>query len=178
MRRAARLVGSSLTRPFVTDVTEVDPLRAAMKELLVTSAEFDPERAREDLHATVLSRLTPDEARILSVLATGTAFPVVDVVAGDRVVLRNASTVGESAGVTLPDEVPSYLGRLDGLGLVDIDGECAELGPQYEILRTDPLVRAARAAAKRTKLRRRTVRLSGFGARFWAACNPDATRAR
>lgn len=148
-----------------------------MKELLDASAEFDQAQAREDLYVTVLRQLTPDEARIVSVLATGAAFPVVDVVTRDRAVLRNASTVGEAAGVVLLDEVPVYLTRLSGLGLVDIEAENAELGAQYEILATWSLVRRALDAAKRGKLVRRTARLSGFGSRFWAACDPARSRA-
>ncbi|HJQ45265.1 MAG TPA: Abi-alpha family protein [Amycolatopsis sp.] len=155
------------------------PLRTAMKELLDRSVGFDRERAREYLHATVLRQLTPDEARIIAVLAGGDPYPAVDVVArGNRVLLRNASTVGTAAGVTLPDEVPSYLTRLAGLGLVDITDDLPELGSQYEILATDEVVRDASASAKRVKLVRHTVRLSRFGARFWAACDPGSgTRA-
>ncbi|KAA9161910.1 DUF4393 domain-containing protein [Amycolatopsis acidicola] len=155
-----------------------EPLRTAMKELLDRSIGFDRERAREYLYATVLRRLTPDEARIIAVLADGDPFPAVDVVAkGSRILLRNASTVGISAGVTLPDEVPSYLTRLAGLGLVDITDDDPVLSAQHEILATDELVRAAQASAKRTKLIRHTVRLSRFGSRFWAACDP-AVRTR
>ncbi|MFD2417485.1 Abi-alpha family protein [Amycolatopsis pigmentata] len=182
LRRAARLVGvvlagsSALGDPDGA-VSAADPLRVAMKDLLDASAEFDHEQAREDLYVTVLRQLTPDEARIVSVLATGVAFPAVDVVGRDRVVLRNASTVGEAAGVVLLEEVPAYLTRLAGLGLVDIDGENAELGAQYEILATSSLVRTALASAKRGKLVRRTARISGFGSRFWAACDPAKSRA-
>jgi hypothetical protein len=149
-----------------------EPLRAAMKELLDRSVGFDRERAREYLYATVLRQLSPDEARILAAMADGVAFPAVDVVARGHILLRNASTVGEAAGVTLSDEVPSYLTRLAGFGLVDITDDEPELAPQYEILATDELVRAAVQAVKRAKLVRHTVRLSRFGVRFWAACDP------
>ena len=157
-----------------------EPLRTAMKELLDRSIGFDHERAREYLYATVLRQLTPDEARIIAVLADGQPYPAVDVVArGNRVLLRNASTVGAAAGVTLPDEVPSYLTRLAGLGLVEISDELPELSSQYEILATDEVVRVATEGARRVKLVRNTVRLSRFGARFWAACDPGSrTRAR
>ncbi|TVT18575.1 DUF4393 domain-containing protein [Amycolatopsis acidiphila] len=157
-------------------VLAAEPLRAAMKELLDRSVAFDRDRAREYLYATVLRALTPDEARILAVLSDGDAYPAVDVVArGERILLRNASTVGKAAGVILPDEVPSYLTRLAGLGLVDITADDPALSSQYEILATDELVRTASATAKRVKLVRHTVRLSRFGARFWAACDPAAS---
>jgi hypothetical protein len=150
-----------------------DPLRAGMKRLLDASAELDREGAREYLYATVLRQLTPDEARLLALLAGGETFPAIDVVTrGHRALLRNASTAGKAAGVTLPDEVPAYLTRLAGFGLVDVAGEDPALGPQYEILATDELVRAATEGARRVRLVRHTVRMSRFGARFWAACDP------
>ncbi|MTD58655.1 DUF4393 domain-containing protein [Amycolatopsis sp. RM579] len=154
-------------------VVTAEPLRAAMKELLDRSVTFDRERAREYLYATVLRRLTPDEARILSTLAAGDAYPALDVVGrGERILLHNASTVGKAAGVTLPEEVPSYLTRLAALGLVDVTAAEPALSSQYEVLATDELVRAAAASVKRPKLVRHTVRLSVFGARFWAVCDP------
>ncbi|GAB3579958.1 Abi-alpha family protein [Amycolatopsis endophytica] len=153
-----------------------EPLRAAMKELLDRSVGFGRDQAREYLYATVLRQLTPDEARIVAILATGTAYPVIDVMErafrGSRTVLRNASTVGKAAGVTLADEVPGYLTRLAGLGLVELDGETPELESQYEILATEDLVSTAVKSARRARLVRRTVRLSRFGVRFWAACDP------
>lgn len=172
---AASHGGERESQPNGAVVLAEEPLRAAMKELLDRSVVFDRERSREYLYATVLRELTPDEARILAVLSVGDAFPAADVVArGDRILLRNASTVGTAAGVTLPDEVPSYLTRLAGLGLVDVTGEDVALSSQYEILATDEVVRAALGAVKRAKLVRHTVRLSRFGARFWAACDPSA----
>lgn len=181
LRRAGRLVGEVLARPTAGGARRVEsptePLRAAMRHLLDSSADADQQQAREELYGSVLRQLTPDEARILATLATGATFPVIDVVARGRVLLRNASTVGDAAGVTLRDEVPSYLCRLAGFGLVEREGERAELGPQYEILATDRLVRAAGASARRARLVRGSVRISDFGARFWAACDPDKSRA-
>ena len=186
LRRAGRLAaraGSAVARRLgeTAEAEQIEPpqepLRVAMKELLDSSAAFDVEQAREDLYATVLRQLTPDEARILSALATGAEFPAVDVMAGGRMLLRQ-STVGDATGVTLPDEVPSYLARLVGLGLIDIEGESTGLEPQYEILATDDLVREALSTAKRPKQLRRTVHISRFGARFWSAADPATTRVR
>ncbi|WAL66211.1 Abi-alpha family protein [Amycolatopsis cynarae] len=150
-----------------------EPLRAAMKQLMDSAAGFDRAQSREYLYVTVLRQLTPDEARILAVLARGSAFPAVDVLGrGGRVVLRNASTVGKAAGVTLPEEVPSYLTRLAGLGLVEVGPDETALSSQHEILATDEVVREAVRSVKRARLVRHSVRLSRLGARFWAACDP------
>ncbi|MEC3979930.1 Abi-alpha family protein [Amycolatopsis sp. H20-H5] len=157
----------------------IEPLRAAMAELLNHSIGFGRERAREYLYAIILRQLTPDEARILSALSDGSPFPLIDVAertslgAAGRIVLRNASTVGKAAGVSLNDQVPGYLTRLIGLGLVDLDEEVPSLETQYEILMTDETVREAENAVKRVKFIRRTVHISRLGASFWRACDPS-----
>jgi hypothetical protein len=157
-----------------------EPLRAAMAELLNRSIGFGREKAKEYLYAIILRQLTPDEARILSALSGGSPYPLIDVAertglgAAGRIVLRNASTVGKSAGVSLGDQVPSYLTRLIGLGLVDIDEEAPALETQYEILMTDETVRQAENSVKRAKFIRRTVHISRLGAQFWEACDPTA----
>jgi hypothetical protein len=89
-------------------------------------------------------------------------------------VLRNASTVGKTAGVSLIDQVPSYLTRLIGLGLADLGEEAPSLETEYEILMTDETVREAENSLKRVKFIRRTVHISRLGAEFWQACDPWA----
>jgi len=157
---------------------EDEPLRAAMGELLNHSIDFGADRAREYLYAVILRQLTPDEARVVAALAGGAIYPSVDVAeraafgGTGRVVLRNASTVGKSAGVSLLEAVPAYLTRLAGLGLLDVGEEVPEMETQYEILMTDSTVRDAQDSVKRPRAIRRSVRLSQLGTRFWAACDP------
>ncbi|ASR38285.1 hypothetical protein BAY61_28445 [Prauserella marina] len=162
----------------VAVIAPPEPLRAAMAELLNRSTNLDSARSRDYLYAVVLRQLTPDEARILSALSDGSPFPAVDVVertglgASGRLLLRNASTVGKAAGVSLLDHVPAYVSRLVGFGLVDIDEEAPALSTQYEILLTDETVRAAERMVKRAKFVRHTVRISALGVSFWRACDP------
>lgn len=157
-----------------------EPLCAAVAELLNRSIDFGRENAKEHLYAIIPRQPTPDEARILSALPGGSSFPLSDVAertnlgGAGRIVLRNASTVGKSAGVSLGDQVPSYLTRLIGLGLADIDEEAPALETQYEILMTDETVRQAENSVKRAKFIRLTVRISRLGTRFWEACDPAA----
>ena len=92
--------------------------------------------------------------------------------------LANASTIGRSAGVTTPDNVPTYLTRLHGLGLVEFGPEDEKLSTQYEILAADDAVRQARRTGgtgrrNPAKLVRKTVRLSPLGRDFWAAADPS-----
>jgi hypothetical protein len=126
----------------------------------------------------------PDEARIVAILANGVAFAAADVVAKpvgrgvSRTVLANASTVGHAAGVTLPDNTPTYLTRLHGLGLVEFGPGDDALSTQYDLIAVDPGVVAARNAADSAKqgsirIRRKTVVLSPLGRDFWAASAPN-----
>lgn len=166
--------------PVVTTHGDFAPLRAGMAELLQRSLTESAKQAREDLYASTLSRLTPDEARVLAALSDGTPFALVHVAerAGvngvGRYLARNVSSVGTAAGLTLADQVPVYLARLLGLDLVTVGDEAPELAEQYDILLTDELVRTAVEQARRPKVIRRTLRLSPFGAAFWAACDPSA----
>lgn len=161
----------------VAVVPPPEPLRSAMAQLLNRSTNLDRDHAREYLYAIILRQLTPDEARIMSALSDGSPFPLVDVVerqglGSGRVVLRNASTVGKAAGVTLFDHVPAYVSRLVGLGLADVDDEVPALATQYEILLTDESVRAAEELVKRARFVRHALRISPLGHAFWQACDP------
>ena len=89
--------------------------------------------------------------------------------------LVNASTIGRAAGVTTPDNVPTYLTRLHGLGLI-------EFGPELESCRrstrsSPPTTWSGRhahqAGGRTAKLVRKTIGLSPLGREFWAATDPS-----
>ncbi|MEY7972709.1 Abi-alpha family protein [Saccharomonospora xinjiangensis] len=162
-----------------------DSLRALMTELLTESADLNRQEATLRLYETVLRSLVPDEARLLATLAEGSPFPTLDVAertllgGAGGFVLRNASTVGRAAGVTLADHVPGYVTRLVAFGLADLGPEDGALSTHYEVLAADEVVLDAARAVRRPTFVRGTVRISGFGARLWAACDPageDAAR--
>jgi hypothetical protein len=165
--------------------TDAEPLRSAMTELLQRSSASDSTQGREYLFGTIISQLVPDEARILATLATGRRFAVVDVLAKQvgrsqtRSVLTNVSSVGPAAHVALPENVPTYLSRLHGFGLVEFSPTLDDLESQFVTLLDEPVVRAARAEADgkfgTAKVTRKSVTLSVLGQEFWAACAPDAT---
>lgn len=165
--------------PVITTKGGFIPMRSAMAGVLERSLVQTPEEARVELYAAVLELLTPDEARIVAALGGGARFPLVDVVERDgmsgegRALLRNASTVGTAAGVTLGAEVPTYVSRLIGFGLAERDDEAPDLAEQYDLLRTDPIVREALISAKRSKPVRRTLRATHLGLAFWQACDPS-----
>jgi hypothetical protein len=161
-----------------------DPLRNAMNELLERSIEPDRNASREYLFGTIISQLVPDEARILAALSDGARFAAADVVAKQlgrstpRMVLANASTVGRSAGVVTPDNVPTYLTRLLGFGLIELGPLDDSISFQYDILATDSTVQAAETAIGERRLGsvrmiRKTLSISQFGRDFWAATDPS-----
>ncbi|HEY0640891.1 MAG TPA: Abi-alpha family protein [Pseudonocardiaceae bacterium] len=184
----ARVVRGTVGEHQVTAVVrpldeEVEPLRAAMSELLSRSVEQTREQSEQQLFAVILRQLVPDEARMLAALSDGSAFPLIHVAARGplggikRLVLENASTVGRAAGTQLSRNTPTYVTHLLQLGLVDVDPEDRTLLTQYEILQTDELVRAAEAEARLdgrggARIIRQTIRMSEFGRRFWDACHP------
>jgi hypothetical protein len=160
-----------------------EPLRAAMSELLERSVEPNREASREYLFGNIVSQIVPDEARILAALSDGGVYAAADVVARGfgrgpgRVVLANVSTVGRSAGVVSPDNVPTYLTRLHNFGLIEFGPPDEALSVQYDILATDNTVRAAEATAEARRLGaprlvRKTVTLSALGREFWTATDP------
>jgi hypothetical protein len=160
------------------------PLRSAMGELLERSVETDRATSREYLFGTIISQLVPDEARILAFLSDGRAAASADVVtkpvgrSRTRTELAHASTVGRNAGVSNPENTPTYLKRLLGFGLVQFGPEDSSLGTEYEILATDASVQAAQASAEARKqggvrLVRGTVSLTDLGRQFWEASDPS-----
>lgn len=162
-----------------------DPLRSAMNELLERSVETDRHASREYLYGNIISQLVPDEARILAALSDGTPFAACDVIAKrrstTRVVLANASTVGRSAGVVTPDNVPTYVTRLHQFGLVQFGPPDDSIAMQFDILATDSAVQAAEASieARRMgsmRLARKTLSISPLGREFWAAADPSTPR--
>lgn len=159
---------------------QTEPLRVAMAELLSRSLEQTAQRAREYLYLALLRQLVPDEARILSALADGSAYPLVHVecrtgVNGTRRLLSNASTVGRAAGVAVPASVPRYIARLRHLDLVESGEQDRALSVQYDIAMTDGRVRDAEDAARaqgRARIVRATLRISPLGRELWDACHP------
>ena len=169
--------------------SDPEPLRSAMGELLERSLASDVRRGRDYLFGTIVSQLVPDEARILAALAGGRLFAAMDVQSKQvgrsttRTVLANASTVGSAAGVALPDNVPTYLTRLNSLGLLDFSQPIDDLDTQFAALLEDPRVRTARAEAENGKLGsarlvRKSVTLSPLGREFWSACAPESAPVR
>ncbi len=150
---------------------------AILGQLLASSVEQGSTRARHGLFSAVLRELQPDEARILAALSDGTEYAVVHIMARARglgttgpLQLENACTVGQAAGVALPECVPWYVSHLQRLGLVRIGPESARLEDTYQVLLADAVVREAQESSPGGKVIRRSLRMSPLGDALWEAC--------
>lgn len=178
--RVARRHLSDLDPPAVTATPDDDPAspNAVLRALLDRSMYTSPDKSRDALYLDLLNALVPDEARILAALSDGSAYPVVHIAepgTGGAPVfaLKNASTIGRSAGVSLPRYTPLYLTRMLRLGLVRLGPEASSMYDEYEMLLTDSAVNIAVATARRgvraARVVRRTVRISDLGQELWEA---------
>jgi hypothetical protein len=161
-------------RPDVSAPT----VEEAMTALLTRSMHDTPSDSRRTLHEVLVAELVPDEARILSALSDGSSYPLVHIAApgvgrDQKLVLENASSVGRAAGVALPDRVHVYVSHLRRLGLVEAGPEDHSLKDEYDILLTEPNLRATIAAIGKgprgARIIRRTVRMSDLGRELWEA---------
>jgi hypothetical protein len=158
-----------------------EPVPAEMQRLLLRSLEQTTAGGRQELFRTLLHQLVPDEARIIAALGNGTASPLVDVqtrpVVGKAgtTVLENASLIGRTAAVAVPQLTPVYVGHLRSLGLLEIGPEDPALAREYEVLMAEELVRNALDHPNGLlppRVVRRTLRLSPLGRELWATAMP------
>jgi hypothetical protein len=159
--------------------TNTEALSSKMRELLERALDNSTSSSQMELFHHILDQLVADEARIISALSDGAPSPLVSVhdwtrrrVQG-RAVLENASLVGRTANVALPDMVPSYVSHLLSLGLVEVGPEDPDLKDDYEILMAESSVLQAIKTASRgplaAKVDKFTLSLSGLGHALWAA---------
>jgi hypothetical protein len=174
--RAARRDGDAPEPP-------TEPLRQRGAELLDRSAEVTGEEDDEGhpAFAAILASLSPDEARILRLLATDGAQAVVDVRTwrplgiGSRVVAPGLSMIGQNAGCLHLDRVPAYLSNLFRLGLIWFSRDPVHEISPYQVLEAQPEVTAAMKKVGRASTVRRSIRLTPFGEQFCRAVLPTDT---
>jgi hypothetical protein len=157
------------------------PLREQGADLLFRSADVDAEEEMHPAYERILSQLTPDEARVLRLLATKGARPAIDVRTwrplgvGDELVAEGLTMISAEAGCRHPDRVPAYLNNLYRLGLVWFSREPIDDLGRYQVLEAQPDAQEAMARAGRARSVRRSIRLTPFGADFCETCLPLET---
>ncbi|MDX1803684.1 MAG: hypothetical protein R3292_06350 [Alcanivorax sp.] len=150
--------------------------------LLESSLELNLPQAEQLLVQQLLDSLTPDEARILSALSDGSAFPLLTLYAGGGLlqrgnVLHRYSNVGRASGVQCNPFVPFYLARLFAQGLVVSMPAKAEMRTDYELCEGDAAYRKAfeQLQAHNPKIRmvRETLIASPMARALWALMLAD-----
>jgi hypothetical protein len=174
-----------LDAPERSSAVPADSLNAKTRRLLDRALEQSTRSSQVELFHRILDQLVADEARILGALSDGSASPLVNVHAWarprvpGRAVLENASLVGRTANVALPGLVPTYVGHLLSLGLVETGPEDPALKTDYELLMAETMVLRAIKSASRgplgAKVDKLTLRLSGLGESLWAAAMQQDT---
>jgi hypothetical protein len=160
-----------------------DSLNGKMARLLDRALDQNTRGSQVELYHHLLDQLVADEARIIGALSDGSSSPMVNVFAWlsprvpGRAVLENASLIGRTANVALPQMVPQYVSHLLSLGLVESGPEDPELATEYEVLMAESSVLAAIKSATRgplaAKVEKSTLSLSSLGASLWAATTGD-----
>ena len=165
--------------PSAKNSSDSPTLSAKMHDLLDRALDQSTQGSRVELFHHILDQLVADEARIIGALSDGSASPLVNVHAWarprvpGRAVLENASLIGRSANLGLPALVPTYVGHLLSLGLVETGPEDPELKLDYEVLMAESMVLQAIKSASlgplTAKVDKLTLRLSGLGQSLWEA---------
>jgi hypothetical protein len=167
---------NAITIPLSADSSR-SVLRERGAELLRQSADVSH---AEDLHpayARILDNLSPDEARILRLLATKGPQPAVDVRRGlplvSELVAPGLNMIAGEAGCRYPDRVHAYLDNLNRLGLIWFSRETLRDQNPYQVLEAQPeTLEAMREAGRTARTVRRSIHLTPFGWDFCEVCLP------
>lgn len=180
----------TLVAPDVDDATDAELVRRRFDELIERSTHVGDD-AGLPAFLEVVAQLTPDEARILRLLADEGPAPVMDLEAvslvgrSTRTVLAHQTMVADRAGCVRPEEVSSYLANLERLGIIAFHDHELEGHADYQLIEGTPAYRTAARRYREDRLwrargRRASLQLSTFGTHFAAVCTgrpADATPA-
>jgi hypothetical protein len=153
-------------------------LRDRGQALLERSSGLGPEADEHPAYARILDQLSPDEARILRLLAEDGPQPAVDVRTwrpldiGSNVVAPGLTMIAQRAGARHPARVPAYLSNLYRLGLIWFSRESLPDPEPYQVLEVQPDVVEAIRETGRARVVRRSIHLTPFGADFCRVCLP------
>ncbi|MDO9407200.1 DUF4393 domain-containing protein [Patulibacter sp.] len=156
-----------------------DVLLARGAGLLAQAADVRFEESTHPAYGRILDELTPDEARILRLMATKGAQPAVDVRTGrplrigSEMIAAGLTVIGAEAGCRYVERVPSYLNNLFRLGLIWFSHEELHDLRGYQVLEAQPEVGdAMKRAGRASRVVRRSIALTPFGDDFCRVCLP------
>jgi len=129
---------------------EEPSLRELYANLLATSMDQETARNVHPAFVASIQQMTPDEARIIQLMETRRAIPMITVGVGFKILnpmdvhtehLPHFSLIADEAGCAHPDLWPTYLTNLARLGLVETHlGTLMASDAAYEDLRQHPTV--------------------------------------
>ncbi len=156
-----------------------EELRARGTRLLHDSADVFFHDGVHPAYERILDELSPDEARILRLLATDGPQPSIDVRTnrplgvGSELVASGLSMIGLHAGVRNIDRTRAQLNNLERLGLVWFSREPVDDPQRYQVVEVQPDVQeACRKAGRSPKTVHRSIHLTPFGEDFCTVCLP------
>lgn len=162
-------------------VVSVRELRARGADLLYDAADVWYEDDAHPAYARILDELSPDEARILRLLADEGAQPAIDVRTnrplgvGSELVSGGLSMIGLQAGVRHPERTRAHLNNLYRLGLVWFSREEVADPGRYQVVEVQPeVLEVLKGAGRSPKIVRRSIHLTPFGEDFCEVCLPAA----
>jgi Abortive infection alpha len=162
-----------------------ESLRELYANLLATSIDSETAASAHPAFVDMIKSMTPDEAKIMNLLATRRAYPIIDLKVtykeggGFLILHRNVSLISEEAGCQHPQFTANYLDNLCRLGLLEIPfGRFLKESTHYEPIENDPGVLQLKQQFEGDDKRafgvdRRKVELTDLGKQFVGACVID-----
>jgi hypothetical protein len=154
-------------------------LKQMYEALIDESNDVHHHEENHPAYVRVMQELTPDEARILRLLAMKGPQPALDVRTagtfgfGSTLVKPGVTMIAAHAGCQEPDRVPSYLNNLNRLGLIWFSREMIGDVNSYALIEAQPdVMAAAEELGGKSKIRNtlRSIELTAFGKNFCALC--------
>ncbi|QTN33465.1 DUF4393 domain-containing protein [Akkermansiaceae bacterium] len=159
-----------------------DELSEMFANLLATSMDRETAINAHPSFVDIIKELTPDEAKILTILATRDSVPAVNIkmtlakAGGYILTHRNITTLGVEASCQHPQLTSNYLGNLDRLGLIDIPfGVRIKDDKAYETLLEHPQIKEiiksqTHEGSTTCEAEKRKVEVTDYGKQFIRAC--------
>jgi hypothetical protein len=180
-RRALGVDGDARVVDAMRPVSSED-VRRTGAELVRRSSEVHVVEEIHPAFARILTEITPDEARILRLLAREGPQPSVDVRtrrtlgARGQLAASGLTMLAEQAGCSDPGRGRLYLANLARLGLIEFPADRLADPGRYQVVEAQPAITAAlRAAGRGAKTVHRSVALNEFGEQFCRSCLPVDT---
>lgn len=161
-----------------TAIEARDELREHGRDLLKRSAMLD-DPDEHPAFRSILRDMSPDEARIVCLLAQAGPQPTVELLEVDRMakttreIAHHVSLIGQEAGCIRPKLAPTYLDNLARLGVVFVRDFRTGTQDQYDLLYAQPEIEDAEPPGRRFVKHQtvdRSVELSMFGRQLYEMC--------